>query len=243
MALPTVLLTHDGDKRDRLHQTPGQHHAWCLRRTQEVYRGAPTPTHLPQWRRRLAKFGPFPAWARNWLQWIRRPARGPDETVVRLEFLKTERQNTLAACRQHIHDAHEQRRAETIQRRDPALFRLIHDPLPADLGGVECDGAATLSPDAVLADQFDTWSRWWGDAGAEHAHQDIGHVLRSVWATISVEVLTPETIRAAWRSFSASTSAVDGMHPQQVALLSDGALHGLAALFGFFDRSQCFNHE
>jgi hypothetical protein len=118
------------------------------------------------------------------------------------------------------------------------VFRRLPDPLPPDLGGVDTDGAATCSPDAVLAEQFATWARWWGHVGAAHAHDDARPVLRAIGDTIAVDTLTPDTIRASARSFSATASSVDGLHPRQVSLLSDDALRGLSALFGFFDRSQ-----
>jgi hypothetical protein len=121
---------------------------------------------------------------------------------------------------------------------DRHAFARLRDPEPLDEGAVGPESHKVFSVDAVLHEQHTIWCQWRRDA-ADHGQDD--HLLQQIRGIVhrcEATAFTPKDIRTAARSFSTTTSSVDGMHPRQFDYLSDQALAVLADFFQIFEIAE-----
>jgi hypothetical protein len=75
----------------------------------------------------------------------------------------------------------------------------------------------------ILHEHRAIWAAWWGDKGAEHERTQPSP---EEWAklAIPVDVIPADDIKQACSKFPTTTSCTDGLHPRQVATLSEPAI-------------------
>jgi hypothetical protein len=109
-------------------------------------------------------------------------------------------------------------------RPNSQAFARLPDPEPLDEGASGTPRDKVYSVDAALQEQHNTWGHWWRDAALFGYDADLDHQLLAIGASYPAQLFTPEQTWAAARSFATTTSSVDGIHPRQLALLTDEAL-------------------
>jgi hypothetical protein len=218
--------------------------AWCRRRTAEALatgQNGPFLLHKARTRRSMAKHGPLPDWSRLWLDDVCRHAETPSHSTVSvLQKWQIWLLDQIAA--QEGADR-ERRLAKARQRRELLAttlsrdsFRRLRDPEPPDFGGaVHEDGSTHFSPDAILRQQKEIWSKWWGDAGTHHAHRDILPEILKLAPQVLVEPISPQVLRQVASTFATGTCSTDGLHPRHLVVLSDQAIAMLSRMFHIFD--------